>query len=90
MLLSGLMSYKTTASSGFAKKETINIQFVPSRDLGQLATLASNLEQLLNKKKDKYEFRITTGTSYAATTEAMLSAQVDVGFLTASGYAEVL
>lgn len=78
---------QSNLSSG-TKKETINIQFVPSRDPGQLATLAGNLEPLLNATSDKYEFKITTGTSYAATTEAMLSEQVDVGFLTASGYAE--
>ncbi len=73
---------------GENEKETINIQFVPSRDAGELATLARNLEPVLEKYAPEYKFSITTGTSYAATTEAMLSDQVDVGFLTASGYAE--
>ncbi|MFA7222294.1 MAG: PhnD/SsuA/transferrin family substrate-binding protein [Bacilli bacterium] len=67
---------------------TIDVQFVPSRDPGELATLAKNLEPILNKAVTGYTFNITTGTSYAATTEAMLSSQIDVGFLTASGYAE--
>ena len=85
LLAGGLSSCGESNDGG---KQTINVQFVPSRDAGTLATLASNLEPLLNATTDKYEFKITTGTSYAATTEAMLSSQVDVGFLTASGYAE--
>jgi phosphonate transport system substrate-binding protein len=71
-----------------SEDNVINIQFVPSRDGGQLATLASKLEPVLEKYAPEYKFKISTGTSYAATTEAMLSDQVDVGFLTASGYAE--
>ncbi len=86
LLVSGLTACGGSESSD--SKETINVQFVPSRDPGSLATLASNLEPLLNATSDKYDFKITTGTSYAATTEAMLSGQIDVGFLTASGYAE--
>jgi phosphonate transport system substrate-binding protein len=85
-LVGGLVSCGGNSDDG--KKETINVQFVPSRDAGKLATLASNLEPLLNATTDKYEFKITTGTSYAATTEAMLAGQIDIGFLTASGYAE--
>ncbi len=84
-ILGGLTACGGGTNNG---KETINIQFVPSRDPGTLATLATNLEPLLNATSDKYEFKITTGTTYAATTEAMLSGQIDIGFLTASGYAE--
>lgn len=84
MLLGGVVS--CGSSNG---KTVINVQFVPSRDPGELATLATNLEPLLNATTEKYTFKITTGTSYAATTTAMLSDQIDVGFLTASGYAEV-
>jgi phosphonate transport system substrate-binding protein len=78
------------ASCGGAKKENnvINIQFVPSRDGGDLATLAGKLVPVLQKYEPNYVFKIGTGVSYAATTEALLSDQVDVGFLTASGYAE--
>ena len=78
------------ASCGGTSEENnvINIQFVPSRDGGDLATLASQLEPVLKKYEPNYTFKINTGTSYAATTEALLSDQVDVGFLTASGYAE--
>ncbi len=85
---SALALSAVTSCGESSGKTVLNVQFVPSRDPGTLATLASNLEPLLNATSDKYEFKITTGTTYAATTEAMLSGQVDVGFLTASGYAE--
>jgi phosphonate transport system substrate-binding protein len=71
-----------------ADDSVIRIQFVPSRDAGQLATLASKLCPILEKYEPNYKFEINTGTSYAATTEALKSEQIDVGFLTASGYAE--
>ena len=87
-LAAGTLAVCGLTSCGKEESTVINIQFVPSRDSGTLATLASNLEPILNATSDKYTFKITTGTSYAATTEAMLSDQVDVGFLTASGYAE--
>lgn len=78
----------TVSSCGTTDDKVIKIQFVPSRDAGELATLASNLEPILAKYATGYTFEITTGTSYAAVTEALLSDQLDVGFLTASGYAE--
>lgn len=68
--------------------ETINIQFVPSNDPATLGALADRLEPVLHEIVPQYNFSITTGTSYAATTEALLSDQVDIGFLTASGYAQ--
>ncbi len=86
--LTGLAALSFASCGSDSETTVINVQFVPSRDPGTLATLASNLEPILNKTSDKYSFKITTGTTYAATTEAMLSGQVDVGFLTASGYAE--
>lgn len=70
-------------------KQTINIQFVPSNDPGKLATLAAEMAPLLEEIEPDYKFSITTGASYAATTTALLSDQIDIGFLTASGYAEV-
>src|SRR5574344_2901528 len=71
------------------EKETIHIQFVPSNDPATLGALAARLEPVLEKIEPNYTFKITTGTSYAACTEAMLSDQIDIGFLTASGYAQV-
>jgi len=82
-------SVSGSVSTSAGQKETINIQFVPSNDPGKLATLASNMAPMLSKYEPNYNFSITTGSSYAATTTAMLADQVDVGFLTASGYAEV-
>ncbi len=69
-------------------RQVINIQFVPSNDPGKLATLAKKMAPMLSKIEPEYRFNITTGTSYAATTQGLLSDQLDIGFLTASGYAE--
>ena len=53
-------------------KKTINIQFVPSNDPGKLATLASKMAPMLEAIEPGYKFNITTGTSYAATTQGLL------------------
>lgn len=76
-------------SCGSKEKTQVKIQFVPSRDSDSLATLASQLEPILEKYAPDYEFEIKTGTSYAAVTEALASDQIDFGFLTASGYAQI-
>lgn len=83
LLLGGALT-----SCGGNGKTTINIQFVPSNDPGKLATLAKSMEPLLEAIEPDYKFNITTGNSYAATTTALISDQIDIGFLTASGYAE--
>ena len=75
-------------NNGKGAKKVINIQFVPSNDPGKLAILAKNMEPMLEKIEPDYKFKITTGDSYAATTTGLLSNQLDIGFLTASGYAE--
>lgn len=72
-----------------SENTSIKIQFVPSRDADSLAALASQLEPVLEKYAPGYTFDITTGTSYAAVTEALASDQIDFGFLTASGYAQI-
>lgn len=76
------------ASCNKDNRQVINIQFVPSNDPGKLATLAKKMAPMLSKYEPDYKFNITTGTSYAATTEGLVSGQLDIGFLTASGYAE--
>jgi len=78
-----------SSCGGETESNVINIQFVPSNDPATLGALAKRLEPILHNIEPNYEFSITTGTSYAACTEAMLSDQVDIGFLTASGYAQV-
>ena len=77
-----------SGSGSTAEKETIKIQFVPSNAPDKLATLAKKMAPLLEKIEPNYKFSITTGTDYAATTTALLADQIDIGFLTASGYAE--
>ncbi len=67
----------------------INISFVPSRDSQDLTETASALAKVLNKIVPEYEYKINVGTSYAAVTEALLSEQADIGFLTASGFAQI-
>lgn len=89
LLLGGACGLTSCGGNGGEKKQTINIQFVPSNDPGKLATLAKQMAPLLEEIEPDYKFNITTGASYAATTTALLSDQVDIGFLTASGYAEV-
>jgi phosphonate transport system substrate-binding protein len=79
---------KTTSTTSTATKTDVNVQFVPSIDAGRLATLTNNLKPILEKYEPNYNFNLTSGDSYAAVTEAMLSDQMDIGFLTASGYAE--
>ena len=94
-LLGGLLSVAAIAASCSNNstepgddKETIKIQFVPSNSPEKLATLAKKMAPLLEKIEPNYKFSITTGTDYAATTTALLADQIDIGFLTASGYAE--
>ena len=77
-----------SGSGSTVEKETIKIQFVPSNAPDKLATLAKKMAPLLEKIEPNYKFSITTGTDYAATTTALLADQIDIGFLTASGYAE--
>jgi phosphonate transport system substrate-binding protein len=83
-----MMGCSKAAGSSVAAKTTVNIQFVPSIDAGRLATLTQNLAPILEKYEPEYKFNLTAGDSYAAVTEALLSDQMDIGFLTASGYAE--
>lgn len=67
---------------------TIKIQFVPSNDPSTLGGLADRLEPVLHSIVPEYNFDISVGTSYVATTQGLLSNQLDIGFLTASGYAQ--
>lgn len=85
LLVSGLTGLTSCGNNG--EDTTIKIQLVPSRDPGALATLATKIGDLLNKTSDKYTFEITTGTDYSAVAEALVSDQVDAGFLTATSYA---
>lgn len=76
------------ACGGNDNTNLITIQFVPSRDAQALATSAKALVPILKKYEPNYDYEITTGTDYAAVTQALYSDQIDIGFLTASGYAQ--
>lgn len=79
----------TATSCGKSNESNvIKIQFVPSNDPDTLGALAKRLEPVLHQITPKYEYEISVGTSYNATTEGLLSNQLDIGFLTASGYAQ--
>lgn len=82
----GLVGCGTTSGS---KKETIHLQLVPSNDTQTLLTRAKALEPILAKAEPNYDWTIDVGTSYAATTTALAAGQIDGGFLTSSGYAQM-
>ncbi len=81
----GLVSCNSTGSDS---KVTVRIQFVPSRDATDLATEADALEPILAKYAPDYDFDITTGVNYGAVTTALITDQIEFGFLTAQQYAE--
>lgn len=81
-----LVGCGTTSGS---KKEKIHLQLVPSNDTQTLLTRAKALEPILAKAEPNYEWTIDVGTSYAATTTALAAGQIDGGFLTSSGYAQM-
>lgn len=84
----GLVGCGGNSTSG-SKKEKIHLQLVPSNDTQTLLTRAKALEPILAKAEPNYEWTIDVGTSYAATTTALAAGQIDGGFLTSSGYAQM-
>lgn len=85
----------TTTTPVMATEEyphLLNIQFVPSTTVNaEMATKLVNLESILEDELYKRGYvinvNISVGTSYATVIEAMVSGQVQVGFLTAQQYA---
>ena len=76
------------ASSSTAATQEIHIQLVPSNDPATLLTRATALAPMLAKYTPGFTYKIDVGTTYAATTTALVNGQIDGGFLTASGYAQ--
>ncbi|MDY0214043.1 MAG: phosphate/phosphite/phosphonate ABC transporter substrate-binding protein [Bacilli bacterium] len=74
------------------EKEKIIVRFVPSSaalaDPAYLVKIKS-VELMLEEKIPNTDFELDTATNYEALTEAMISGQVDVGFLTSQQYAYV-
>lgn len=83
-----LVATGTTSCGKESSDNVIKIQFVPSNDPDTLGSLAKRLEPVLHEITPDYNYEISVGTSYNATTEGLLSDQLDIGFLTASGYAQ--
>jgi ABC-type phosphate/phosphonate transport system substrate-binding protein len=69
-------------------KQDIYMQLVPSNDPVTLMKRATALEPILNKYETGFSFHISVGTTYAATTTALVNGQIDGGFLTSAGYAQ--
>jgi len=88
--MSGLLAAAGLAGCS-SDSNTIHLQLVPSNDPATLLTLATKLTPFLNSyvKDSGYTFTVDVGASYAATTSALVSGQIDGGFLTAAGYAQV-
>ena len=84
----GTGSSSAAASSSTGATQNIHIQLVPSNDPATLLTRATALAPMLAKYTPGYTYTIDVGTTYAATTTALVNGQIDGGFLTASGYAQ--
>lgn len=83
------MTASLVSCGGSQEDNKIHLQLVPSNDPTTLLTRAKALEPILKKYEPNYEWTIDVGTSYAATTTALAAGQIDGGFLTASGYAQM-
>jgi len=89
-IMGGLLAAAGLAGCN-SDSNVIHLQLVPSNDPTTLLTLATKLTPFLDSyvKDSGYTFTVDVGASYAATTSALVSGQIDGGFLTASGYAQV-
>lgn len=93
-LMASLCSMTVLASCGTTdgELEKVVVRFVPSNaalaDPALLVKIKS-IEYMLEEKIEGYDFDLDTSTSYEALTEAMISGQVHVGFLTSQQYAFV-
>lgn len=68
------------------KVDTIKVQFVPSRDPGQIITATKPLENLLKTELSKQGYdvnkiEISVGTTYEAVGEALSAGSVDIGLI---------
>ena len=92
LLTLGLLSIGAALTScGGSEQEDnkIHLQLVPSNDPTTLLSRAKALEPILKKYEPNFDWTIDVGSTYAATTTALAAGQIDGGFLTASGYAQM-
>ena len=94
LFLAALSSVTVLASCANTENEpeTVVVRFVPSNSaLADPALLVKikSIEYMLEERIENTDFDLDISTSYEALTEAMISGQVDVGFLTSQQYAFV-
>ncbi|VWL85923.1 PhnD/SsuA/transferrin family substrate-binding protein [Oceanivirga miroungae] len=95
MLLTGFLASIMLVSCGSGNEtvatndknvDTIKIQFVPSRDPGEIITATKPLEGLLKQELSKKGFEVdkievSVGTTYEAVGEALSAGSVDLGLI---------
>ena len=82
----------TVAMADNIKMDVLTFQFVPSKDADVIITGTQNLPDLIkaemaNLGYDIEDVKISVGTSYEATGEAMTAGTIDVGWLPGGTYA---
>lgn len=92
LLLSLMLVLSFAAQAEVIKRDTLSLQFVPSKDADVIITGTKNLPELLKAEllKQGYDIgtvNISVGTTYEATGEAMSSGSVDIGWLPGGTYA---
>ena len=92
LLLAAMMLLGCTALAETVKMDELTFQFVPSKDADVIITGTANLPQLVKEEMAKLgyeigEVKISVGTSYEATGEAMCAGSIDVGWLPGGTYA---
>jgi len=92
LLLAAMMLLGCTAMADTIKMDELTFQFVPSKDADVIITGTANLPELVKAEMAKLgyeigEVKISVGTSYEATGEAMCAGSIDVGWLPGGTYA---
>lgn len=89
-IISGLVAAAALTGCQQGSK-VIHVQLVPSVNPATLLDLAGKLTPFLNGyvKDSGYTFNIDVGSSYSATTSALVANQIDAAFLPAGNYAQV-
>ncbi len=92
LILAVMMLLGCTAMADTVKMDELTFQFVPSKDADVIITGTANLPELVKAEMAKLgyeigEVKISVGTSYEATGEAMCAGSIDVGWLPGGTYA---
>ncbi len=92
LILAAMMLLGCTAMADTVKMDELTFQFVPSKDADVIITGTANLPQLVKAEMAKLgyeigEVKISVGTDYNATGEAMAAGAIDIGWLPGGTYA---